>query len=183
MESRSAPSWEAASNDARSGDRSRSPDTSDVHYSTKGNGILITRTINEETIELDTSSGIPEMATDNGRRIIVSPDEFAAFQTSLNEDVVDWLSEVEPDSSKDDGFNSWRIQVPDGLSVMLDSTTLRNAVYALRESCRARWSCLTSRHFPRLSCASTTSWRNPLDLGSLGRRSLASNLLRCRPMW
>lgn len=113
------------------GDKSRPLGASDVHSSARGNGLIVTRNIGEGTIGLDVSSGFPEILTGDGRRAALAPDEVEAFQGGGLQQMVASLSEPEVTAITGDGFDSLRTQIPSGLSVLLDTTTVRNALRAL----------------------------------------------------
>jgi hypothetical protein len=95
-------------------------------------GFLATRSLGGETVGLDVSSGTPEIVTRNGRRTAVTSDELVAFQIDGGlPRMVARLSEAEPNADSHDGFDTLRAEVPAGFSVLLDTTTVRNAMWAL----------------------------------------------------
>lgn len=113
------------------GDKSLPLGASDAHSSARGNGLIVTGNIGAETIGLDVSSGFPEILTGDGRRAALAPDEVEAFQGGGLKQMVASLSEPEVTAITGDGFDSLRTQIPSGLSVLLDTTTVRNALRAL----------------------------------------------------
>jgi hypothetical protein len=99
-----------------------------------GDGYIADRRLLGQMIGLEISAGRPQVVAESGHCTEVTADEFVAFQVDGGlPGRLAQLSQPDPATEAGDGFDMIRAQIPAGLSVMLDTTTIRNAVGALEE--------------------------------------------------
>jgi hypothetical protein len=99
-----------------------SPEVSDV---------IAIQDIAGETVGLKASSGVPTVTAADGSAAITAEEEMAFHLDGGLAQVVAHLSDAGSSGTSGDGFDALRAQVPDGLNVMLDTTTMGNALNAL----------------------------------------------------